>query len=66
MKGHAALGEVRLHRFRHLRIKRRQDLVEHLHNRYGDSASHQIFGHFETDETAANNDRAFDFMFLDP
>ena len=45
------------HRRGHFRIQRRQDLFVQLDQRDGDAAADEAFGHFQADETGADDDR---------
>ena len=50
-------AELLGHRRGHFRIQRRQDLLVQLDQRDGDAAADEAFGHFQADETGADDDR---------
>ena len=58
--------KVNVHIFSHFAVERRHDLIEHLDDRDLQPPARQIFGHFESDEPAAHNDRIPRLGFLNP
>ena len=60
-EAHTMLFQATLNKACHFRIERRHDLIEHLNNGHFQPAMDQVFRHLETDESAADDHRAFRF-----
>jgi hypothetical protein len=64
--GNAFGDEMSAHILRHLAVESRHHLVAHLDDGYFQAAMGQILGHFQSDESAAHDDRLPGGRLVDP